>query len=547
MTATTARTAPAPAATSRRELAGTVALLRLAWRRDRILIPASALGLTALSVGSAKATLDLYPTTASVQQGMATIFSNPAITAMYGPIGAPTPDALAVVKTVLLGAVTLAILAYVIVRRHTRTEEEEGRFELLGSGVVGRWAPLSAAVVLATVSVLGIALLSTLGLASLGMDPMGSVALGATWVVAGVFMVGVTAVAAQLTSTGRGCAAISFGVLAGAYLMRAVGDTATSSAGKTLSWVSPIGWSTKVSAYGQNRLWVLLPAVALASVLVAVAYLLLERRDLGSGMFAARSGADRGGRALASPTGLSWRLNRPSVLGWTIMSGALAGVLGTLSGSVSSLAENAAIADMLKKLGGSVGTLDDIFFATELRFAAAAATAAGISAALRAANEERLTHAEVLLAGPVDRLRWFSSHAVPALLMPVWVMTVVGAVAGVVADRASDQSPGAVALTVAAWSMLPAAWLVIGSTLLLFGLRNRWAAFGWGVLAVTFLLGEFGPIMRLPQWVIDLSPYTHLSQLPGGSFAATSSSVMTVLALVFVVLGMVGFRRRDVG
>jgi ABC-2 type transport system permease protein len=540
-------TAPRAVAAPRGELAGTITLLRLAWRRDRILIPASALGLTVLSVGSAQATLALYPTADSVQQGVAELFSNPAITALYGPVASMTPDALAVIKTVLLGAVSLAILAYVIVRRHTRSEEEEGRFELLGSGSVGRWAPLTAAVILSTLTVVGISLLSMAGLAAIGMDPVGSVALGVAWIVAGLFMVGVTAVGAQLTTTARGCAGISFGVLLVAYLLRAVGDSATSSAGRSLSWASPLGWSVKVSAYGHNRLWLLLAAIALAAALVGLAFALLERRDLGAGLFASRPGAARGARTLASSAGLSWRLNRPSVIGWSIISAVMAGVLGNLVSSVDQLMSNPAMADMLTKLGGGASTLDDMFFAFELRFAAAAATAAGISAVLRGAAEERLTHAEVLLAGPVRRVRWFASHLVAALLLPAWIMTLIGAAAGAVGHAATANAPAPGELTLAALSTLPAVWLVVGSAALLFGLRNRWAPFGWGVLAVTFLLGELGPIMRLPTWLMDLSPYAHLSQLPGGSLATGSAVVMTLLAVAGGVVGAVAFTRRDIG
>ncbi len=540
-------TAPAAVAAPRGELAGTVALLRLAWRRDRILIPSSAVGLTVLSVGSAQATLALYPTVDSVQRGLADLFANPAVTALYGPVASKTPDALAVIKTVLLGAVALAILAYVIVRRHTRTEEEEGRFELLGSGSVGRWAPLTASVILSTATVVGISVLSTAGLASLGMDPTGSVALGVCWLVAGLFMVGVTAVAAQLTTTSRGCAGIAFGVLLLAYLLRAVGDSTTGGAARSLSWVSPLGWTVKVSPYGLNRIWLLLPALALMVALVGLAFALLERRDLGAGLFASRAGAARGSRVLASSAGLSWRLNRPSVIGWTVIGAVLAGVLGNLVASVDQLTSNPAVADMLKQLGGSAGTLDDIFFATELRFAAAAATAAGISAVLRGAAEERLTHAETLLAAPVRRPRWFASHVVPGVLLPAWIMALIGLVAGAVGHAATANAPAAGELVVAALSTLPAVWLVVGAAALLFGLRTRWAPFGWGVLAVTFLLGEFGPIMRLPQWLIDLSPYTHLSQLPGGSFATGSAVVMTLLALAAVVVGGLAFSRRDIG
>ncbi len=67
------------------------------------------------------------------------------------------------------------------------------------------------------------------------------------------------------------------------------------------------------------------------------------------------------------------------------------------------------------------------------------------------------------------------------------------------------------------------------------------------MLAVAFLLGEFGGLMQLPQWLIDISPYVHLSQLPGGTFAATAAVVLTGLAAVAVAAGGVLFRERDIG
>ena len=127
---------------------GTGQLLRLAWRRDRLLIPVTVATLTALSVGSAQATRALYPTDQAAVEGLGGILSNPAVSAMYGPV-VVNRGGLSVFKTVMLGAVFLGILTHALVRRHTRVEEEDGRFELIGAGVVGRRAPLTAAVVLA--------------------------------------------------------------------------------------------------------------------------------------------------------------------------------------------------------------------------------------------------------------------------------------------------------------------------------------------------------------------------------------------------------------
>ena len=260
-------------------LTGTTSLLRLAARRDRVLVPVSALGLAGFVAMSAQATFALFPDLRSAQASMAPTLANPALVAMYGPISSLGIDSIATFKSVLLGGVFLALLAYVVVRRHTRTEEESGRFELLGAGVVGRRAALTAAVLLGTLAVLLTVVLTVALSIAVGLDAAGSIALGVSWLVIGLSWVGVTAVAAQLTSSTRGTAAWSLGALAIAFLLRAVGDTAAGdSPGRFLSWLSPLGWGVKVSPFGDNRYWLVVLGLALYSVLVALAFSLLERR-----------------------------------------------------------------------------------------------------------------------------------------------------------------------------------------------------------------------------------------------------------------------------
>ncbi len=211
-------------------LAGTGPLLRLAWRRDRWIILASVLALVATAYGSMVATLDLYPTDAEAAAGAAVMTDNPSLTALYGPLPSATAAGIGVLKTVMMGSLFTAFLAFAIVRRHTRSEEEDGRFELVAAGVVGRRAPLAAAVVLATGTVLATGVLSALSLVGTGVDATGSFALGAVEVVAGVVMVGITAIAVQLTSTTRGAGGIAIGVLGLAFVVRALADTATGGA-----------------------------------------------------------------------------------------------------------------------------------------------------------------------------------------------------------------------------------------------------------------------------------------------------------------------------
>ncbi len=548
MTTATAPAPPiAPAISLGTRLAGFSHLLRLAWRRDRILIPSSVLGLVLLAVGSAQATLALYPTDESASEGLAGVLSNPSVIALYGPVASNTADALAVFKTVMMGAFLTAVLGFVVVRRHTRTEEDEGRLELLGAGVVGRWSALAAAVTLGTVAVVAASVLSGLGLAALGMDPLGSIAFAVSWLTAGLAMVGVSAVAVQLASTTRGAAGLGFGFLGAMFALRALADSAdTGTFVHGLGWLSPLGWTGRVEAYGANRTWLLLPGLLTLAVGVAVAVVLLDRRDLGAGLLPARDGPSRGGWMLGNPFTLVTRLARGTIIGWTV--GMVLGglVVGSLIGSVSDMVDDPAIRDLLEKLGGSTGSVEDVYLATEIHFVAVAVAAAGIALVLRLVGAERSGLGEVVLSTPTSRLRWFGAHVALPVVLTTALMALVGVVVGLVGPTVSATAPSVGASVGATTAALPAIWVMTGVAAFLVGALPRFAPFAWGVLIVTFMLTEIGPLTKLPSWLVNVSPFTHLSPLPGGQFEVVSAGILTLLALLLIGAGYWAYHHRDV-
>lgn len=528
-------------------LAGFSHLLRLAWRRDRILIPSSVLGLVVLAVGSAQATLALYPTDEEAVTGLQSVLTNPSVIALYGPMASPTADALAVFKTLMMGAFLTAVLALVVVRRHTRTEEDEGRLELLGAGVVGRWSALAAAVTLATIAVVAASVLSAAGLVALGMDTTGSVAFAAAWMTAGLAMVGVSALVVQLASTTRGAAGLGFGFLGAVYALRAIADSADPGTFvHGLGWLSPLGWSGRVEAYGANRIWLLLPGVLTLVVGVAVALVVLQRRDLGAGVIPARNGPRRAGRLLVDPLSLVTRLARGTIVGWTVGMLVLGVVVASLLGSVNDMVADPGIRDMLEKLGGSTGSVVNIYVATEIHFVAAAVAAAGIALVLRLVGAERSGLGEVVLSTPTSRARWFGAHVVLPVVLTTGLMALTGAVLGLLGPEVTPEAPSFSASIGATMAALPAIWVMIGVAAALAGAAPRFAPLSWGVLLVTFMLTELGRATALPSWVLDLSPFTHLSPLPGGSFDVVSAGVLTLVAVVLVLGGFLAYRRRDV-
>jgi ABC-2 type transport system permease protein len=100
----------------------------------------------------------------------------------------------------------------------------------------------------------------------------------------------------------------------------------------------------------------------------------------------------------------------------------------------------------------------------------------------------------------------------------------------------------------AALAQLPAALVVAGVAVALFGLLPRsCVAGGWTALTVAVLIVLLGPTLRFSQSVQDISPFTHVPKLPGGTVSAVPLTWLAAIAVALAMAGLVGLRRRDIG
>lgn len=150
------------------QLAGTWVLLRLALRRDRIIMPlwVIVLGGSFSSVG--KSISSLYGTDAQRAELAASMNGNSSLRAMYGPVFDDSVGGLVSWRMIAFGAALAAVMSLVVVVRHTREEEETGRQEMLSSAMVGRRAPLTAALLAAVIANAALALVIMAGMAGSG-------------------------------------------------------------------------------------------------------------------------------------------------------------------------------------------------------------------------------------------------------------------------------------------------------------------------------------------------------------------------------------------
>ncbi|MFZ3303037.1 MAG: ABC transporter permease, partial [Mycobacterium sp.] len=116
---------------------GTLGMLRLYLRRDRIVLPLwvllLSLPLATVYVGSIE---KVYPNQADRAAFAASIMASPAQRALYGQIYNDSLGATGIWKAGMFHLL-IAVAVILTVIRHTRADEETGRAELLDSTVVG--------------------------------------------------------------------------------------------------------------------------------------------------------------------------------------------------------------------------------------------------------------------------------------------------------------------------------------------------------------------------------------------------------------------------
>ena len=61
---------------------------------------------------------------------------------------------------------------------------------------------------------------------------------------------------------------------------------------------------------------------------------------------------------------------------------------------------------------------------------------------------------------------------------------------------------------------IPATLVLGGLAVALFGWLPRFTSLAWAALVVALLLGQLGQLLQLPQWLMDVSPYTHMPLVP---------------------------------
>jgi ABC-2 type transport system permease protein len=527
-------------------LTGTGTLIRFILRRDRIRIPIWIIAFAITMAGTTAIFPDTYPTDAD-RQTRATLIENPAMRILLGPVFGTedyTFGAMMASEMLGLAAVVVALMSIFMIVRHTRAEEESGRAELVQASIVGRYAGLTAALVVTALANILIGLASGLAMyvTLVELDLQGSLLFGAAMAATGIIFAAITAVTVQINEFTRGASGMSIAILGVTYVVRGFGDMLEN----VLMWTPPFGLTLQVGPFVEDRIWPIFLTLGFSAALIGLAFYLSARRDVAASLRPPKPGPAHASGALRAPLGLTLRLQRGSIISWGVGLILFGMAYGTMVDEIGEMyAENPMVVDYFAALGLSLEQITDSVISMFVMFFGLIASIFAVGTITRLRTEETSLRAENVLATAVSRIRWAGEAVVVGLIAPALAIVAAGAGAGLVYASVTGDGSDAWPVIGAATVYVPALWIAVGVAIAVFGLIPRAMALAWLIPAYGFFALMIGPLLGLPDWFYNLSPFEYVPRVPSADFELFPLVVMTLIAAALISAGLFGIRRRD--
>ena len=524
-------------------LTGSIPLLRVTLRHNARTIMPWVVLISVLSASSILAYRLIFPDVADRAVLAAALGSNPALDLVFGRArDLMSEDGFNAWRAGQLGSLFSGLMAILIVVNNSRADEDSGQAELIASGVIARQARLVVALAVASIAAVALGVVCFALTWACGGGVQATFVLSSSFVGTALVFAGVAAVAAQIGSDAHVASSLSIGTLGVLYVARGYLDS--SQAPAWTQWLTPFGWVERMGPSVDNDLLPLLASLALFVVLVALALVLQQHRDFGQGMVVPRPGPARAPRM--GILVLTWRLHRGALVTWMVAFALLGAVFGNLSTSIGDVfADNPALAQMLASGATTRAQLSFGFVATILQIVGIVTAIMGAQVMMRVHAEEVDYRVEPLLAGSLRRRSYFASNVLLALAADALALVVAGSVLGLVASHGGAPVEF-VDVLAQACATIPAVWTLTAVSVAVIGARPRVRLAGWMVIVATFGITLLGPTFKFPDWALGISPLHHVPTVIADSPNWWALGALVLVACCFVVIGFVGFRRRDI-
>ena len=143
-------------------------------------------------------------------------------------------------------------------------------------------------------------------------------------------------------------------------------------------------------------------------------------------------------------------------------------------------------------------------------------------------------------------MRWLGAQVLVVTTGLVVLVVVSAVVFGATTALSTGDSGYVGKLLESGLAYLPAELVIAGVAVLLYGFIPRAFALAWAAFAAVTFIGLLGSGLQLPDWILNLSPLTHVGKPPIDDIDTTALAWLALVASVMGSAAFVGFRRRRV-
>ncbi len=530
-------------------LTQTGALLKVTLKRDWLKISIWLVALVGIFVAVAAKFNQIYGTKSQIAVITGTLRSK-AMVALMGPVTSGHLNTAIIFASEMMAFWGLFIIIFndSLAVGATRGQEESGLTEMiLGGHPVGRLAPLAAAALELLIADGLFVGLTGLGLsiaAMPGSDTVGNwlfaIILGAVGATFGM----IALIFAQLVADSHNVIIYNSAFLGLAYLIRMVTDVQNPGA----TWFSPFGWIEKGQIYTSNNWLPVLLLVILGLAAFAVAIGLNLNRDIDVGLIHVRAGKRRSQFLRGPATLLFWNQRMVSLF-WLLGMALLGASYGSVFNSIGKIVDQSPVVQQVLGQTGirHMQTTQLLSFVSLLGVIyGVLAIVGGAMVVSQLGREERRGMLQLIQAKPQSRTYLLATYVIYGIVLSAAILFVALTATMVVGNAVLKQPLAATAFFKTFVATLPELALFISIVVMLIGILPRWQPISWALLGGAFILTYFGRLMDLPTWALKLSPFYWFRKVPQEAINVGPVLWMLGGAIVLMMIGFVGYRRRDV-
>ena len=305
-------------------------------KRDWKILSAWIVGLGLFSGGFVPAFVEITKGQGLI--GMYETMKNPAMIAMVGrtPIKEAADYTLGAMYShmMLLFCSLFAMIASVLyVVSHTRKEEENGLTEFICTYSIGRYANSFALMIeqMMVHSILSVFIaVIMIWFDTKTIDTAPAFLFGGSIGLAGMMGAVIALLMAQIMASAGGAMGWSLGIVGLLYVIRGGTDAADSG----LSVINPMGWTYMTYPFTKNNWILIIPCIIFCIVIMIISLILEKERDIGAGYIPESGKRSKVKKSLLSVHGLMLRLNRNTIIGWSVTLFLLGAAYGSIYGDM---------------------------------------------------------------------------------------------------------------------------------------------------------------------------------------------------------------------